>query len=137
MKKKTVCILTAGSGSRMQNYSKNFNKALLPINKKSVISSIIEKFPLDSNFIIAVGYKKELIIEFLKINHPKNNFKFVEVKNFSGKRSGPGHSLYMCKKYLNKPFYFISCDTLWNGEEKFLRPLKELLTRTVHGWRAK
>ena len=33
---RTVCILTAGIGSRLKNYSEYINKSLLPIKNKSV-----------------------------------------------------------------------------------------------------
>ena len=61
MKNITVCILTAGVGSRMEEYTKSFNKALLPINKKASISLILEKFPKNTKFVIATGYKKKQV----------------------------------------------------------------------------
>ena len=121
MKNITVCILTAGVGSRMEEYTKSFNKALLPINKKASISLILEKFPKNTKFVIATGYKKKQVKEFLKTNHPKNKFNFININNYEGKGSGPGLSLLKCKKYLNKPFFFVSCDTLWNKNQRFIQ----------------
>ena len=34
MEPATVCILTSGTGSRLENYTKNRNKSLLSIKKK-------------------------------------------------------------------------------------------------------
>ena len=109
---RVVCILTAGVGSRMGPMSRVLNKSLFVFKKKAIISNIIEKFPKkNTKFIIGLGYKGNQVKSFLKIAHPDIDFVFKTIKNYKGKGSGPGLSLYSCKKYLQKPFYFISCDT--------------------------
>lgn len=110
-----ICILTAGKGSRLRDYTEKLNKALIPLNKKAAISHIIDKFDIKDEFIIALGHKGSQVKNFLKIQYPKHNFKFVKIKNYDKKGSGPGLSLKLCKKHLKKPFYFLSCDTLWNN----------------------
>ena len=84
--KSTVCILTAGMGSRMGELGKTLNKAIFPYMGKAVISHILEKFPLNTNFVIAVGYKKEQVRDYLKIAHSNqiNNFRFVNINKFKG-----------------------------------------------------
>jgi thiamine kinase-like enzyme len=52
----SVIIPTAGLGSRMGNFTKNLNKALLPYKDKPVLGHIIDAFPRDTKFIIPVGY---------------------------------------------------------------------------------
>ena len=121
----TVCILTSGIGSRLEEYTKDVNKALLVIEKKSALSHIIDNFPKNSNYIIAIGYKGELIKDFIKIHHPDINVKFVNVLNFNNKGSGPGTSLLKCKKYLQKEFFFVSCDTLWK---------KKIFNKKKYNW---
>ena len=111
-----VCILTAGRGTRMNDLGKNLNKALLPINQKAAISWIIEKFPTCTQFVIATGYKGDQVREFLSLAYPAIEFDFVEVENFDQPGSGPGKSLLACREHLQRPFYFVSCDTLWHGE---------------------
>ena len=110
-----VCILAAGSGTRMGNHTKYLHKALLPINKKAAITHIVEKFPTETEFVIALGDRGEQIRSYLRLAHPGRAFNFVEVANHSGKGSGPGLSLFECRKLLNEPFYFVSCDSLWEG----------------------
>ncbi len=107
-----VLIPTAGLGSRLGNYTKFLNKSLVSINLKPTISYQIEKFPKDTEFVIALGYKGNLVKQFLEIAYPKNSFTFVEVDIFKGPGSGLGLSILKCKEYLNEPFVFISCDTL-------------------------
>ncbi len=106
-----VCILAAGSGSRLKKISK-IHKSLLPINDRAIISSIIDQFDQSVEIIIAVGEDNEQIKEYINFVHPKKKIRFVKVKKFSGTGSGPGRSLLECKKYLNCPFIFTSCDTL-------------------------
>ena len=79
-------------------------------------SRIINKFPLNVEFIIAVGHQKEKIINFLEITHPKRKIKIVEVLKYQGKGSGPGYTLLQCEKYLHNPFIFVACDTLVEGK---------------------
>ncbi len=111
-----VCLLAAGNGTRMGHYSEVINKALLPIHKKAIISHIIEKFPPQTEFVIALGYKREQVIDYLAIAHPDLIFTFVHVANYDGPGSGPGLSAYDCKNALNSAFYLVCCDTLWQED---------------------
>lgn len=114
----TVCILTAGRGTRMGAYGEGLNKALLPIDKKAIISHIIEKFPADTEFVIAVGHKAAQVQSYLSMVHPKTRFRFAVVDRYEGEGSGPGYSLLCSQQYLQKPFFFVACDTLWVGEPR-------------------
>ena len=58
---------------------------------------------------------------FLKFCYPKRDIKFIEIKNYAGKGSGPGKSLLQCKRFLNKSFYFVSCDTIWKEKIYYFR----------------
>ena len=107
-----VCILAAGAGKRMLDLSKNFNKALLPINYKASISHIIEKFPKEIEIIVAVGHEKEKVSQYLTCAHQDRKIKIVEIDKISGTGSGPGYSLLACKNFLKCPFIFFSVDTI-------------------------
>ena len=110
-----VCILTAGFGTGMgKNYS-SINKTLLPLGNKSIISNIISGFPSKTKFVIALGHLSKQVEDFLNIAHPKTNFTFVNIDNYKDKGSGPGYSLWCCKKYLNQPFYFVASDTIFKS----------------------
>lgn len=121
----TVVILCAGSGSRLKPYTNEIHKALLPINFKAILSKIIDSFPKNFKFIIPVGSKKDQIIYFCKTVHKEIDFKFVNVKNFNNKGSGPGLSLLKCKKYIKSAFYLTTCDTFFGkinfDKDKFLK----------------
>ena len=110
-----VIIPTAGLGQRLGDLTKNLNKSLITVADKPVISHIIDSFPVDSEFVIPIGFDGYKVREYLKIAYPKKKFYFVNIKKFSGKGSGLGLTLLKSKKYLNRPFIFVSCDTIFLG----------------------
>jgi NDP-sugar pyrophosphorylase family protein/mannose-6-phosphate isomerase-like protein (cupin superfamily) len=107
-----VLILAAGLGTRLGNLTKEINKALLPINNRAIISHIIDKFPKEYEFIVAVGYKGDSVKEYCKLAFPTHKFTFVEVDDVDGTNSGPGYSALKCKSNLQRPFYITTCDCL-------------------------
>ena len=114
-----VFIPTAGIGSRLNEETTYLNKSLLDINNKPIISYIIEKFPKNTRFVIALGYKGYLVKQYLKLAHPNIKFTFVNILPFKGVKSGLGLTLLKSSKYLQDKFIFISCDTLINSKIKF------------------
>ena len=107
-----VIIPTAGIGSRLEKLTKFINKSLITVANKPILSHLIDQFPKTCDFVIALGYKGDLVKNFLELSYPERTFYFVHVKPYEGKGSGLGYSLLCCKKYLQKPFVFISCDTI-------------------------
>lgn len=107
-----VCILAAGVGSRMGTVSDHINKAILPVNNKAAISYIVEKFPEDQEFVIAVGHKKDTVVDYLLLAYPSRKFTFVEVDKYSGPGTGPGYSILQCADSLQCPFIFFAADTI-------------------------
>jgi choline kinase len=115
-----VCIPCAGTGSRLGGLTQFINKSLISIANRPTLSHLIEQFPIDAEFVIALGHKGHLIREFLTLAYPKRLFFFEDVSPFEGSGSGLGLSLHTCKQHLQQPFVFISCDTL--VEETIPRP---------------
>lgn len=113
-----VVIPTAGIGSRLGGLTKYINKSLVSIANRPTISHVIEQFPEDCEFVIALGYKGKLVQDFLELTYPDKIFYFKQVNPFEGIKSGLGLSLLACEEYLQEPFVFISCDTLVKGEVK-------------------
>ena len=83
----TVFIPTAGIGSRLKNYSRYLNKSLIEVENLPTISRQILSFPNNCEFIIALGYKGNLVKDYLKLAHPEKNIKFVKIPIFQGKNS--------------------------------------------------
>lgn len=107
-----VCIPCAGTGSRLGPLTQFVNKSLVSIANRPTLSHLIERFPSDTEFVIALGHKGQLVREFVELAYPERKFHFAEVTPFEGSGSGLGLSLLACREYLQQPFVFISCDTL-------------------------
>lgn len=107
-----VCIPTAGTGSRLGELTRYVNKSLVSIANRPTLCHLIEQFPTDVEFVIALGHKGHLVREFIELAYPQRTFFFAEVAPFEGAGSGLGLSLLACKEHLQQPFVFISCDTL-------------------------
>jgi hypothetical protein len=117
-----VCIPTAGTGSRLGELTRYLNKSLVGIANRPTICHLIEQFPEDARFVIALGHKGNLVQEFLGLAYPDYHFDYVQVDPYEGEGSGLGLSLLACKQQLQEPFVFISCDTL--VDEYILPPEK-------------
>ena len=110
--KPKVCILAAGTGSRLGSVSESLGKALLPIANSTALSFIINKFPREFDIVIAVGFKSDLIKEYCSAAHYDRKITFVDVDNYDQPGSGPGYSLSLCRQYLNTSFYLSTVDCL-------------------------
>jgi len=110
----TVIIPTAGLGSRMGNYTKNLNKALLPFLDKPVIGHIIEQFPKDTRFVIPVGYLAQQVKDFCNIAYADRHIEFVDIDDWTGPKSGTGYSVLQCKSAIDGPFWYVTCDTYFD-----------------------
>ena len=111
-----VVIPTVGTGSRLKGLTKYINKSLVGIDNRPTISHLIEQFPDDCEFVIALGHKGNLVKDFLELAYPDRKFFFAEVDPYEGSGLGLGLSLLACEQYLQQPFVFISCDTLVKGD---------------------
>ncbi|HML73033.1 MAG TPA: phosphotransferase [Anaerohalosphaeraceae bacterium] len=116
-----VLIPTAGTGSRLGELTRYLNKSLVTIGNRPVLACLIEQFPKDVEFVVALGCKGNLVREFLSLAYPRRTFLFAVVNPFEGPGAGLGLSIQVCRKYLQEPFVFCSCDTL--VEEQIPSPL--------------
>lgn len=108
----TVLITTSGIGSRLGNFTQFTNKSLIVVGSKPVLAQIIEKYPVDTNFVITLGYFGNHVKEFLSLCYPDLSFKFIEVNPFDGPGSSLGFSILCARDYLQEPFIFHASDTL-------------------------
>jgi len=108
-----VFIPCAGIGSRLDRTTKGcINKALIAVNHKPVISHIVEKFPIETDIVVALGYKGKDVKDFLFLAYPERNFTFIDIDLYEGPGSGKGHTLLCSKDHLQCPFIFITNDTI-------------------------
>lgn len=115
-----VLILAAGKGVRLRNLTAELNKGLLPIGNEAIISKIIKKFPKDYKFVIAVGYKGDLIRQYCDIVFPDRDITYVDIDDIESNNSGPGYSALKCKEHLQRPFYFTTVDCLLTSDLPYL-----------------
>lgn len=111
-----VLIPAAGTGSRLGNLTKYLNKPLIEVCGKPAISRIIDMFPAECSFVIVLGYKGELLKQFLTLAYPDRQFYFTEVNKYEGEGSGLGLSILSAEKLLQEPFVFCSSDTIIEGK---------------------
>lgn len=113
-------ITCAGTGSRVSNFSKHLNKSLLTIGRKPVISHIIDKIDPNVEIVVCLGYKGDLLKQFLDVTYPDRVITYVVVDKFEGEGSGLGYTILKAKDHLQCPFIFCSNDTIIDGE--FIEP---------------
>ena len=113
---RTVVIPSAGTGSRLGELTRNYNKAMCTLGPKPVISYIIEHFNKEDEIIILLGYKGDYLKQVVKALYPDWNISFVDVDKFEGEGSGLGYSLSCAITKLQKPFIFWPNDTLVDND---------------------
>jgi dTDP-glucose pyrophosphorylase/thiamine kinase-like enzyme len=110
----TVIIPTAGTGSRMSDYTKNLNKALLPYKEKPILSHIIDNFPKDTKFIIPTGYMSHQVKDFCEVSYSDRDICFVDISDWTSNKSGTAYTLKHCVELIDGPFWYIPCDTYFD-----------------------
>lgn len=121
-----VLVTTSGLGQRLGELTQYTNKSLIRLGKKPILAYIIEAYPKDTEFVIAVGYFADQIKDFIKIAYPNLKATFVDVDKYQGPGTSLGYSMLQAKDYLQCPFIFHCNDTIvtedipaptvnWNG----------------------
>jgi NDP-sugar pyrophosphorylase family protein len=107
-----VCILAAGRGTRMGFADGALHKALAPLGNRAVITHVIESFPADARFVIAVGHRADQVRAYLALAHPERDITLIDVPNYAGPGSGPGLSILSCAEQLTEPFALAAADSI-------------------------
>ena len=97
-----VVILCGGLGSRLGEETKSLPKPMVKIGGKPIVCHIMDiyKFYGFNDFILATGYKKNVIEKYFK---KKRNVRCV----YTGKKSMTGGRLLRLKKFLCKDENFL------------------------------
>lgn len=111
-----VLITTSGVGQRLGELTRYTNKALVRVGKKPAISYVIESYPINTSFVITIGYYGDHVREFLSLAYPDRNIEYVEVDNYIGEGSSLGYSMLQAKNVLQCPFIYHASDTIITEE---------------------
>ena len=109
-------VLAAGKGTRFGDLAKNIPKVLIKIGKKPFLDFVLRDLKKAGfkDIGIVVGYKKEMMKEYLK----DKKVTIIE----QGEPLGTGHAISKVKDFVgNEPFLVIMGDNLYSPED-----LKEL-----------
>ena len=129
-----VVILAGGFGTRLSEYTKSIPKPLVEINKKPILGYIIEHYVKYGfkDFIIALGYKGNLIKKYFKKNYKSLNIQLVD----TGLKTMTGGRLKRLKNFVgSETFLFTYGDGVSNVNLKKLinqhKKTKKLVTLTA------
>ena len=105
-------IPAAGIGTRLRPHTYTLPKALLYVAGKPIISHILDDvIPLGvSSIVLIVGYKGDLIEEYIRKRYPDIDVEFVQQEE----RKGIGHAIHLTRKQADtgEPLLIILGDTI-------------------------
>ena len=95
-------ILAAGMGKRLKNMTSNIPKCMIKVNNIPLIERMLrqlDKLKL-SRIVIVVGYKAQVLIDFINSLNIKTKIIFVSNKDYS--KTNNIYSLYLARNYLKE-----------------------------------
>ena len=119
-----VVILAGGYGTRLVEYTSTIPKPMVEIGGEPILTHIMKiykSFSID-DFIIAAGYKKEVIINYYKNSKEFKNLKIID----TGKDTMTGGRLLRLKPMFtkNEIFFMTYGDGLCDVDLNHLKSLK-------------
>ena len=130
-----VVILAGGYGTRLAEYTNTIPKPMVKIGGEPILTHIMKIYKSFSinDFIIAAGYKKEIIIDYYKNSKEFKNLKIID----TGKDTMTGGRLLRLKPMFTKnEIFFMTygdglCDVDLNHLKNFHFNHKKLATVTA------
>ena len=121
-------MLAAGMGKRLGRYTKNATKCMVPVNGKTLIEYAIEALVQNGikKMVIVVGYKSDVLIDFIHSKFNKENLNGMEIEFIENKvydKTNNIYSLYMAREAL------CSDDTILLESDLIFKP--EIITKLL------
>jgi len=110
----TCVVLAAGKGTRAYPATLEMPKVILPVHGEPGIKRVVEFWKqFSDDFIFVVGYKKEMVMEYISTLPIKA--RFVEQKELKG----IAHAVFQVKEMVTENFIVVLGDCLCKGEFSF------------------
>ena len=129
-----VVILAGGFGTRLSEYTKTIPKPMVTVGGKPIIYHIMKHYSNFgfNDFIIAAGYKQNIIRKFFKKKKNKWNIEIID----TGQNTMTGGRIRRLKKYLGQEDFLVTYgDGLSNVNLKklvsFHKSNKKIVTLTA------
>lgn len=107
-------ILAAGKSTRTYPLTLTKPKPLLKVANKTILEWNLEAIKdIVDEIIMVVGYKKDMIEEFVKKKYPELNINFIEQKE----QLGTGHAVSILKDRIKGKFILLMGDNIYTKED--------------------
>ena len=107
-------IFAAGKSTRTYPLTLTRPKPLLPVANKPIIVHQLEALPeCVDEVIVVVGYRREMIEDYLGDSFNGIALRYVEQKE----QKGTGHALLQCKDFINEPFLAFNGDDIYHKDD--------------------
>jgi len=105
-----VVILCGGRGTRAYPYTDHLPKPMLPVDGTPILRHVMRIFADQgqTDFILSVGYRKEVIRDYFDRKKLDWNVRLVD----TGQETGTGGRILKCKHLLAKTFFATYADGL-------------------------
>jgi dTDP-glucose pyrophosphorylase len=108
-----VVILAAGRGSRMQS---EIPKVLLPVAGKPILQHVIDFWePEVKQFVFVVGYKSELVVDYLRNIQNDKDFHIIH----QTQQRGIADAIYQVKEWVTGKFIVALGDCIQVGQFEY------------------
>lgn len=106
-----VVVMAGGEGTRLRPLTNILPKPLLPIGKKTIIESIMDRFVEigSRRFIISLNYMADTIERYLT-EHNDGRYEFTFFRE--DRPMGSGGSLSLIRDKITEPFFVTNCDNI-------------------------
>ncbi len=105
-----VLILCGGMGTRAYPYTEYLPKPMLPVNGQPILIHVMRIFAEQGHkeFILSLGYRKEVIIDYFDQKNLDWDIKLVD----TGGETDTGGRIYNCRELLDETFMATYVDGL-------------------------
>lgn len=105
-----VIILAGGTGSRAYPYTEYLPKPMMPVGGKPILARVMEIYARQgfTDFILSVGYRKEVIIDYFDQRRSGWNIQIVD----TGADADTGGRIWRCRELVGDTFMATYADGL-------------------------